>query len=71
MLISATDTRTRQHVRTRTFHEMEIARVIDHARKIGVLEIDTHRKPMLAANEAALIGGVWNHYGFDRRGGCK
>ena len=36
------DADTGQHVRPRALHEMQIARVIDDARKIGVLEIDAH-----------------------------
>jgi len=50
------DTDARQHVRACPFHEVQIARVIDYARKIGVLKIDADSEIMPRAVKMALIG---------------
>ena len=53
-----------QHVRPGALHEAQVIGMIDHARKIGVLEIDAHRKAMLVPHEAPgirLIGRVLIH----------
>src|SRR5439155_7670696 len=39
-------------------HELQIIGIIDDARRIGVLEIHRQREMMLAADEAATVGGV-------------
>ena len=61
MHASLVNTDTGQHVRTGALHEMQIARMIDHTRKIGVLKIDPHCKQVLCAVEMALIGGGHGH----------
>ena len=55
------DADTREHVRARPLHEMQIAGVVNDAGKISVLEIDPHREQVLCAVKMALIGGGDRH----------
>ena len=50
-----------EHVRPCALHEVQIARMIDDARKVGVLKINPHSKQVPRAVKMALIGSRDGH----------